>query len=451
MTSDIRDCVRSMVAGMRGEKRAGLEKQAKNLVRLLARVGPSLAGATARDLRFLNRRGFTGFTPQRVQALRLRGMLPSTARELEGFNRGTENMLRWTPRPSTPEPVQPGFPAINYDAAAFKAQLAKYYAYPFEHMRWKDNNFFAQPAKITRTNAPNTRNSVDLRSREVTIPDAYAPGSFAEREMRAATSRHEAREWVRGNAAYAKGRDIALPGPSSLLFNSKQVGSTHAPGVIYDERVFRTQLANRLGIDTPWDKMPLSGGMYRGSRDAYTGARPLGYEFKAIRDWRRLNANQAAIARPMVDGFKANLKNNPELQAAIAERAGNVAAVLGMEAGRDIPESLVRRYFIHRLLRQRPQASDAFHEFTNIIDTPTRPYFGVQRSVPTDAYFHLKDFGDDLVKQYYEPISRMSGIPLDRLNGVLRGEDVVARPGSELFKLQQLSPYAVANKAQQGG
>ena len=44
-------------------KRAAIEKSAKNILRLLSRVGPDLAGATSRDLKFLNRRGLRARAP----------------------------------------------------------------------------------------------------------------------------------------------------------------------------------------------------------------------------------------------------------------------------------------------------------------------------------------------------------------------------------------------------
>ena len=442
---------------VRSEKRASITKEAKNLGRLLARVGRDLSGATARDLKFLRRRGFRGFAPEQVSMLRSRGMLPSAERELAGFNKGTENMLKWTPRPFTPEPVEPPYPSGRESAEEFMARLNAHQAYVGDHMAWKDKNFFALPAKtITRTNAAGARYGVEPAgySRAITIPDTSAPGSLSEREIRAAIARHEAREWVRANAAYARGGDIRLPGATFPgIFNTQQVGTSHAPGVIYDERVFRSQLANRLGLGKKWSDMPLNVAepgaavQTRGARDVYTGNHPLGYEFKLIRDWNRLNAGQAGMIRPIVEGVRSGLASNPEMQAALSRRAGDISAVLGMQYGKHAPSpELVRQYLRDRLLfRPAYKTVERMKDSGYIpVSTPGNKGFTYLRD-------DLQGFGDDIVSQYYAPAVNLSGVPVHLMGDVLRGKDVVPAVGSELAKVRGMSVYPRVNGVQYNG
>lgn len=247
-------------------------KQAKNLVRLLSRVGPNLAGATARDLKFLSRRGFSGFSPEQVAMLRSRGMLPTVQQELAGFNKGTKNMLRGVKVTRTDRPWLN--PAGEYSA---------------------------------RIHLTPDRRAVSTAT--VTIPRAAPSASLAEREARAAAARHEAREFVRERARVQKGY------PALRTRARNDLLGAHAPGVLYDERLFRSQLANRLGLGKTWDQLPIYDGrrkpvpedldrkwyyrvakpfgydvngahavMTRSPREVYIGNQPLSYTFRQIRD-----------------------------------------------------------------------------------------------------------------------------------------------------------------------
>ena len=231
-----------------------MTKEARNILRLLSRVGPDLAGATSQDLKFLARRGLKGLTPEQCSALIERGLLPNAQRVLFGAARGTMAMLR---NPLGVRAVPPRGPA--------------------------------SAAKKTFNDDPAAVFSSSSLTRRVVIPTPVpnAQEGLVAAIARQGTARHEAREFVRGSVLRAR----QSPTPEDLAAEQetiRQVGSSHHPGVLHDERVFKSQLANRLGLDMRWEDMPIFGGKYRSLRDIATGKRPLAFDF-------RLKANAAKM------------------------------------------------------------------------------------------------------------------------------------------------------------
>ena len=441
-------------AGVPAAAALGMLKQAKNVTRLLARVGPNLAGATERDLKFLSRRGLKGLGPEQVQALREKGMLPSVEQELAGFNKGTERMLGWTPKARKPRPELPPEPDTNLPYRQWAEAEKAYRAAEDAQWKWDKEHWFTEPAKkITRTNAPDAKYGVRLNSREITIPDFQAPGSLAERETRSATARHEAREWVRGNAQVSKGLDPTLPGRQGIFgFGANpEIGTSHIPGVIRDERIFRSQLLNRLGSPVSWDKAPLGAsienGAYhvRGPRDAFTGNKPLPYEFEKIKEWREISKKQ----RLRMDGLRRKIyaaaargPESQEMSQSISELISNPAlAELGLtpqqarrllaagSSGFD-PYNSVKKIVGPRwgdgVSDARREALEALEEIIN-----PKPIF----KKPNEAVSRLPTY-----KTLMDALDR-EGMDWRRYVDILNGESIHLPKGSELDRLRDLSIY----------
>jgi hypothetical protein len=432
----------------------GMLKQAKNMTRFLARVGPNLAGATERDLKFLSRRGLKGLSPEQVLALREKGMLPSVEQELAGFDRGTERMLGWTPKSRTPRPELPPEPDTNLPFRQWAEANSAYRAARDAQFNWDRKHWFTEPAKkITRTNAPDAKYGVRLNRREITIPDLQAPGSLAEREARSATARHEAREWVRGNAQVSKGLDTNLPGRQGIFgFGANpEIGTSHIPGVIRDERIFRSQLLNRLGSPVAWDKAPLGAGVengayyVRGPRDAFTGNKPLPYEFEKIKEWRGISKKQrlrmdglrrkayAAAARgpesQEMNQSISELISNPEL-ADLGLTPQQARRLLAASSSGFDPYNSVTKIVGSRwgdgVSEARRKALDALEEIIN----PVRFY-----KKPNEVVYRLPTY-----KTLTDALNR-EGVDWRRYVDILNGESIYLPKGSELDRLRDLSIY----------
>lgn len=399
-------------------KVAGIEKSAKSLARLLARVGTNLAGATERDLKYLSRRGFKGLKPGQVKALRSKGFLPTVEQELAGFDKGTENMFKWTPKAKTPPPPE-------FDKHGLGNFLERY--------KWEEANPFALPAEIVRTNAPNAKYSTNLSLRAVVIPDTSVAGTIGEREMRSAIARHEAREWVRGNAAMVKGRSLSLPGDSGSLLGPKYVGTSHMPGVIHDERVFRSQLANRLGLRSKWSNLPLEGGATRGARDVYVGNKPLPYEFALAKQLQALSRRQSSVAKSLSSGIQQSIRSNPAFRERLNALAGDTLAALELKYGRipGLSENDIRKYLMQRLELTLPRKTVMYG-----------------RDIPFSARSVIDDVANDLVTKTYSPVSRILGVSPGMIDSVISGRTVVLPKGSELSRVAGLSPYVKQNGVQ---
>lgn len=308
----------------------GMTKEAKNILKLLSRIGTDLSGATARDLKFLSRRGLKGLTKDQVKALMGKGMLPSTERVFSGNVKGTMNM--------------------------FQNPLGKAKA---------SNSLFKAPTRLRETvKYDPLENLADIEKRYAIIPkQTKLPGESLDTTIsRLVSARHEAREMVRGSAAAnrlsnatvrnavtrdlvtvtrgGKGvsRDLVpieaptmsrrvLEGLEGTRSARELVGSSHWPGVLHDERVFYSQLANRLGLGQAWATMPM-GRYYRGLRDIAVGQKPLSFDFKIhntanrllkarnryfnnVPDWSQLARESGVSSRDLSDFLSIN-KLSPE-------------------------------------------------------------------------------------------------------------------------------------------
>lgn len=321
----------------------GITKEAKSLTRLLARVGPDLAGATERDLKVLARRGLKGFAPQQVQALRAKGLLPSIEQELSGFNKGTENMLHGAKIRYTDYPRGPGY----------RVHLVK-----------------GKPV--------------------ATIPGAKPSASLKEQEARAATARHEAREFVRNNAWNKKTPDRHWYVP--------QYGAKHMPGVLHDERLFRSQLSNRLGMDTSWSDLPIFYGkngyianpIMRAPREVYIGNQPLSYDSNMRRRWIRLWESEhdrlLSHIRPRVKAL------GPDLDAAI----------------KGVDERLLDKGYISRLSPKTVRRYFTGHVLGDDISGVEQR---LSRTLPSDKMSRLASARESYRDALYSPIGYSKDFP----------------------------------------
>lgn len=289
-----------------------MKKLAANIARLLSRGGRLGRGFTDRELKFINRRGLKGLSTKQVKSLMDRGMLPNKERVLEGVNRGTENMFQWTPKKFS------------------------------DKVPLKDADFLRkQPGRITRSNSTYQPYGIKLKNsifggRSVTIPDVKDPsGTFLDRVSRNIVARHEAREWVRAHAQLANGMNPSTLGRSKMhiprnLIRSDtflpEVGSSHMPGVIHDERVFSSALLNRLGINRRWDNIPMKNvghTLTRAPRDRYVGNKPLRFEFDVRNQWIRKNQKDKMLIDKLVKDFYGSRSEKNAMQRAYRQTFAN--------------------------------------------------------------------------------------------------------------------------------
>ena len=358
-----------------------MQKLAKNLTRLLARVGPDLAGATERDLKFLARRGFKGFTPKQVAALRSKGFLPTIKQEFAGFNKGTTNMLRGA------EVVYLDHPAHGFHVASESST---------KHV--------------------------------VHIPEIRPDATIAEQEFRSAISRHEAREFARLKAA------IKAHTYDPLLDKRRveQIGTSHLPGVIHDERVFRSQLSNRLGLGTAWDKLPLSfdGRTVRSPRDAYIGSKPARYEHDLVRRWTKLRQAQIDRLNRELDPIMARSDISEGLADSIKSIMPEIAETAGKEGLRPSMVTFddVKNYVLREI--HNPRTSD----IRNTI-----------YSLPTDARQKVFGVSESYNNRVYRLLADKLHMDVEAVKDILHGYGVPQ--DQEIEKVMQLSRYSSPNPA----
>lgn len=351
----------------------GMLKQARNIGRLLARVGSNLAGATDKELKFIARRGLKGLSPEQVKALRARGMLPSVEQELAGFNRGTKNMLNGA--------------EVHYGDAA-------------------SHGFRMEPA---------TKNG----PAKVFIPEIRTDVSIPEQEVRASLGRHEAREFVRNNAAERRGGFD----PRLDEIRKGQIGSSHMPGVMYDERVFRSQLSNRLGLNTKWDDLPLDLKFEhaRAPRESYIGSKPLKYEFDLINQWKKMRASEMEALRREAVPFM----NSPEVSNGLT---------------RDIQSTIEG---IGKLQQSKPPSFDDVRGF---ITDEALGHKGIGRkaiySLPYDSRHAIFDLSSKYDKKLYDYLANKTGIDPSDVGPIMHGYSEVKAPaGSEVGKVMDMGYF----------
>lgn len=297
--------------------------------------------------------------------------MPSIKTELEGFNRGTKNMLRGTYVDYTDHPAH-GF-----------------------------STRFGRTGDVT-----------------VQIPEIRVDVLLAEQEFRSSMGRHEAREFVRGRSWRRNHK-----GPwSNDQRRRGQIGSSHMPGVLYDERIFRSQLSNRLGLRKKWNELPLSldGETFRSPRDAYIGSKPLKYEFDVIKQYERLKREQTEVLRRKLRSLMSRpnsaVKNLDEDIRAIISEMGNKPGSEKMTVGD------IRRYISDETLGVKTAPS-------------------ITR-VDSDIRRKIYDLQGKYSKSLYDELAASS--TADDVGAVLHGYGDVQFPlGSELQNIQNLSPYSL--------
>lgn len=358
-----------------------MQKLAKNLTRLLARVGPDLAGATERDLKFLARRGFKGFTPKQVVALRSKGFLPTIKQEFAGFNKGTTNMLRGA------EVVYSDNPAHGFNVV---------YESPTRHV--------------------------------VHIPEIRPDETVASQEFRSAMGRHEAREFARLKALI---KSHAYD-PNFNKRRMEQIGTSHLPGVIHDERIFRSQLSNRLGLGVAWDKLPvdLAGKTVRGARDAYIGSKPARYEHDLVRRWAKLR--RAQVDR--LDRELGSLMSRSDISEGLSGDIKSIMPEIVETARKEgLRPDLVSFDDVKNYVLQVARSPDALG-FRNKV-----------YSLPTTARRRVFDVSDSYKKRVYRLLADKLHMDAEAVEDILLGYGVPQ--DREIEKVMQLSRYTAPNPA----